>query len=179
MGRKISLDELDKKVYSIDQSVLAHGPWMALMMTVANKHPDVGLDTMIDVDVLAAETGPNTMPLPMLIKLVLTTPANNLFRAPATTQGHVQPQPLHDEGYHRREQQLEEFRRKLAADRERDARAARAATTYPHAQGFFAPAPTQGYVQQQPSIFNPALSRMQQELYEQMRSDPVLRWLRS
>ena len=179
MGRKISLDELDKKVYSIDQSVLAHGPWMALMMTVANKHPDVGLDTMIDVDVLAAETGPNTMPLPMLIKLVLTTPANNLFRAPATTQGHVRHQPLHDEGYHRREQQLEEFRRKLAADRERDARAARAATTYPHAQGFFAPAPTQGYVQQQPSIFNPALSRMQQELYEQMRSDPVLRWLRS
>ena len=174
MGRKISLDELDKKVYSIDQSVLAHGPWMALMMTVANKHPDVGLDTMIDVGVVAAETGPNTMPLPMLVKLLHST----FFGAPATTQGHVQPQPLHDEGYHRREQQLEEFRRKLAADRERDARnrVAMAATTYPRAQGFFAPATTQGNVQQQPSIFNPTLSRMQQELDERARRDPWLRF---
>ena len=59
---------------------------MALMMTVANKHPDVGLDTMIDVAVLAAETGPNTMSLPMLLKLV-TTPASNLFHAPATACG--------------------------------------------------------------------------------------------
>ena len=166
MGRKISLDELDKKVYSIDQSVLAHGPWMALMMTVANKHPDVGLDTMIDVGVVAAETGPNTMPLPMLVKLLHST----FFGAPATTQGHVQPQPLHDEGYHQRQQQFAAFRQKLAADRERDARAARAATTYPHAQGFFAPAPTQGHVQQQPSILNPTLLRMQQELDEQARA---------
>ena len=42
-----------------------------------------------------------------------------------------------------------------------------------------APATTQGYVQQQPSLFNPQLLRMQQELDEQMRSDPILRWLRS
>ena len=181
MGRKISLDELDKKVYSIDQSVLAHGPWMALMMTVANKHPDVGLDTMIDVGVVAAETGPNTMPLPMLVKLLHST----FFGAPATTQGHVQPQPLHDEGYHRREQQLEEFRRKLAEERAKlpafraQNAAILAASTNPYSQYYqslAAPATTQGNVQQQPSIFNPTLSRMQQELDERARRDPWLRF---
>ena len=181
MGRKISLDELDKKVYSIDQSVLAHGPWMALIMTVANKHPDVGLDTMIDVGVVAAETGPNTMPLPMLVKLLHSI----FFGAPATTQGHVQPQPLHDEGYHRREQQLEEFRRKLAEERAKlpafraQNAAILAASTNPYSQYYqslAAPATTQGNVQQQPSIFNPTLSRMQQELDERARRDPWLRF---
>ena len=44
---------------------------------------------MIDLGVLAAETGSYTMPLPMLVKLLLTTPASNLSRDPATTQGHV------------------------------------------------------------------------------------------
>ena len=86
MGRKTSLDELDKKV---DMAGVAEGPWMRLMMTVADKHPNIGIDTMIDLDVVAAETGPYTMPLPMLVKLLLTTPSSNLFRAPATTQGHV------------------------------------------------------------------------------------------
>ena len=181
MGRKISLDELDKKVYSIDQSVLAHGPWMALIMTVANKHPDVGLDTMIDVGVVAAETGPNTMPLPMLVKLLHST----FFGAPATTQGHVQPQPLHDEGYHRREQQLEGFRRKLAEERAKlpafraQNAAILAASTNPYSQYYqslAAPATTQGNVQQQPSIFNPTLSRMQRELDERARRDPWLRF---
>ena len=62
---------------------------MRLMMTVADKHPNIGIDTMLDLDVVAAETGPYTMPLPMLVKLLLTTPSSNLFRAPATTQGHV------------------------------------------------------------------------------------------
>ena len=86
MGRKTSLDELDKKV---DMAGVDNGQWMRLMMTVADKHPDVGVDTMIDLGVLAAETGSYTMPLPMLVKLLLTTPASNLFRAPAPTQGHV------------------------------------------------------------------------------------------
>ena len=86
MGRKTSLNELDKKV---DMAGVAEGPWMRLMMTVADKHPNIGIDTMIDLGVLAAETGPYTMPLPMLVKLLLTTPASNMFRAPATTQGHV------------------------------------------------------------------------------------------
>jgi hypothetical protein len=40
-----------------------------------------------------------------------------------------------------------------------------------------APATTQGYVQQQPSLLNPTLLGMQQELDEQMRSDPWLRHL--
>ena len=62
---------------------------MRLMMTVADKHPNIGIDTMIDLGVVAAETGPYTMPLPMLVKLLQTTPSSNLFRAPATTQGHV------------------------------------------------------------------------------------------
>ncbi len=69
---------------------------MRLMMTVADKHPNIGIDTMIDLDVVAAETGPYTMPLPMLVKLLLTTPSSNLFRAPATTQGHVPHQPVSD-----------------------------------------------------------------------------------
>ena len=86
MGRKTSLDELDKKV---DMAGVAEGQWMRLMMTVADKHPNIGIDTMLDLDVVAAETGPYTMPLPMLVKLLLTTPSSNLFRAPATTQGHV------------------------------------------------------------------------------------------
>ena len=114
------------------------------------------------------------------IQAASTNPYYQSLAAPATTQGHVQQQPLHDSGYHQRRQQFAAFRQRLAADRERDARnrVATAATTYPHAQGFFAPATTQGYVQQQPSLFNPTLLRMQQELDEQMRSDPVLRWLR-
>ena len=127
MGRKISLNELDKKVYaegyiaaagadfcSVHQRVAgdAHGPWMALMMRVADKHPDIGLDTMVDVGVLAAETGPNTMPLPMLAKL-LTTPAERfVFRAPATTQGHVQHQPLWNPTLLRWQQELDEQARR-------------------------------------------------------------------
>ena len=120
--------------------------------------------------------------LSTLIKLVLTWPTPSSNRAPATTQGHVQQQPLHDEGYHRREQTLEGFRRELAEDRAKlpafraQNAAILAASTNPYYQSLAAPATTQGYVQQQPSLFNPQLLRMQQELDERARRDPWLRF---
>ena len=52
-----------------------HNAFLDLVEKVGNKHTDIGLDTMIDLDVVAAETGPETMSLSTLIKLVLATPA--------------------------------------------------------------------------------------------------------
>ena len=76
------------------------------------------------------------------------------------------------------EQQLAEERAKLPAFRAQNA-AILAASTNPYSQYYqslAAPATTQGNVQQQPSIFNPTLSRMQQELDERARRDPWLRF---
>ena len=76
------------------------------------------------------------------------------------------------------EKQLAEERAKLPAFRAQNA-AILAASTNPYSQYYqslAAPATTQGNVQQQPSIFNPTLSRMQQELDERARRDPWLRF---
>ena len=59
--------------------VNTHTAFLDLVEKVGNKHTDIGLDTIIDVDVLAAETGPETMSLSMLVKLVL---ANQPARLP-------------------------------------------------------------------------------------------------
>ena len=73
-GRKVALDELHK-VAMKSFHVNTHTAFLDLVEKVGNKHPDIGLDTIIDVDVLAAETGPETMSLSTLIKLVLAAPA--------------------------------------------------------------------------------------------------------
>ena len=70
------------------------------------------------------------------------------------------------------EKELAEERAKLPAFRAQNA-AILAASTNPYSayyQSLAAPATTQGNVQQQPSIFNPTLSRWQQELDEQARA---------
>ena len=76
------------------------------------------------------------------------------------------------------EKELAEERAKLPAFRAQNA-AILAASTNPYSayyQSLAAPAPTQGHVQQQASIFNPQLLRMQQELDERARRDPWLRF---
>ena len=72
-GRKVMLDELHK-VAMKSFHVNTHTAFLDLVEKVGNKHPEIGLDTMIDLDVVAAETGPETMSLSTLIKLVLATP---------------------------------------------------------------------------------------------------------
>ena len=73
-GRKVRLDELHKATMK-SFHVNTHTAFLDLVEKVGNKHPDIGLDTIIDVNVLAAETGPETMSLSTLIKLVLAAPA--------------------------------------------------------------------------------------------------------
>jgi hypothetical protein len=73
-GRKVKLDELHK-VAMKSFHVNTHTAFLDLVEKVGNKHPDIGLDTIIDLDMVAAETGPETMSLSTLIKLVLATPA--------------------------------------------------------------------------------------------------------
>jgi hypothetical protein len=88
MGRKVTLDELDKTTIPAwprgDASAMeaakaayikTRNAFLHLATEVGNKHPDIGLDTKIDLDLLVAETGPDTMSLPMLVKIVLATPA--------------------------------------------------------------------------------------------------------
>ena len=76
-GRKVMLDELHK-VAMKSFHVNTHTAFLDLVEKVGNKHPEIGLDTMIDLDVVAAETGPETMSLSTLIKLVLATPGARL-----------------------------------------------------------------------------------------------------
>ena len=73
-GRKVMLDELHK-VAMKSFHVNTHTAFLDLVEKVGNKHPDIGLDTIIDLDMVAAETGPETMSLSNLIKLVLAAPA--------------------------------------------------------------------------------------------------------
>ena len=73
-GRKVMLDELHK-VAMKSFHVNTHTAFLDLVEKVGNKHPEIGLDTIIDLDMVAAETGPETMSLSTLIKLVLATPA--------------------------------------------------------------------------------------------------------
>ena len=90
MGRKVTLDELDKTTipawpkgdasameaaYIKAAYIKTRNGFLHLATEVGNKHPDIGLDTKIDLDVLVAETGPDTISLPMLVKIVLATPA--------------------------------------------------------------------------------------------------------
>jgi hypothetical protein len=99
MGAKVSLDELHKNLVLLRPSgenasdmkpagclttyaatmksfhINVHNAFLDLVEKVGNKHTDIGLDTIIDLDVVAAETGPETMSLSTLIKLVLATPA--------------------------------------------------------------------------------------------------------
>ena len=204
MGQKVTLDELDKKTIPAwpkgDASAMegtkaayikTRSAFLRLATEVGNKHPDIGLDTMIDLDVVAAETGPETMPLSSLIKLVLTTPdtAPGGETSVASVTGitpinpsvaNVQDEQVNNGNPYQRnaailasfEQQLAEERAKLPAYRAQNA-AILAASTNPYSayyQSLAAPATTQGNVQQQPSIFNPTLSRWQQELDEQARA---------
>ena len=73
-GRKVTLDELHKATLK-SFHVNTHTAFLDLVEKVGNEHTDIRQDTMIDLDVLAAETGPDTMSLSTLIKLVLATPA--------------------------------------------------------------------------------------------------------
>ena len=88
MGLKVTLDGLDKNTIpawpkgdaSAMELVMAayvktRSAFLHLATEVGNKHPDIGLDTKIDLDVLVAETGPETMSLSSLIKIVLGTHA--------------------------------------------------------------------------------------------------------
>ena len=76
-GRKVTLDELHKATMK-SFHVNTHTAFLDLVEKVGNKHPDIGLDTRIDLGVVAAETGPDTMSLSTLIKLVLATPGARL-----------------------------------------------------------------------------------------------------
>ena len=76
-GRKVTLDELHKATMK-SFHVNTHTAFLDLVEKVGNKHPDIGLDTIIDLDMVAAETGPETMSLSTLIKLVLATPGARL-----------------------------------------------------------------------------------------------------
>ena len=209
MGQKVTLDELDKKTIPTwpkgDASAMegtkaayikTRSAFLRLATEVGNKHPDINLDTMIDLDVVAAETGPETMSLSTLIKLVLTypdaapggetsaasvngiTPINPSVNVPDEQVNNGNPYQRNAAILASFEQQLAEERAKLPAFRAQNA-AILAASTNPYSQYYqslAAPATTQGNVQQQPSIFNPTLSRMQQELDERARRDPWLRF---
>ena len=76
-GRKVTLDELHKATMK-SFHVNTHTAFLDLVEKVGNEHTDIRPDTMIDLDVLAAETGPDTMSLSTLIKLVLATPGARL-----------------------------------------------------------------------------------------------------
>ena len=78
IGRKVTLDELHKAMAMKSFHINTHTAYLDLVEKVGNKHPEIGLDTMIDLDVVAAETGPETMSLSTLIKLVLATPGARL-----------------------------------------------------------------------------------------------------
>ena len=78
IGRKVTLDELHKAMAMKSFHINTHTAFLDLVEKVGNKHPEIGLDTMIDLGVVAAETGPETMSLSTLIKLVLANPGARL-----------------------------------------------------------------------------------------------------
>jgi len=73
-GRKltVTLGELPNSVWYQyhRRDVSMHNELMRLAEKVGTKHGDIGLDTPIDVNVLAAETGPDTMTWPMLFRIL-------------------------------------------------------------------------------------------------------------
>ena len=75
MGLKVTLDGLDKNTIpawprgdasamevTMAAYVKTRSAFLHLATEVGNKHPDIGLDTKIDLDVLVAETGPRSSP---------------------------------------------------------------------------------------------------------------------
>ena len=93
MGRKVTLDELHQNLVLLRPTrdapdftpagclttyraamesfhINTHNAFLDLVSKVGNKHPDIGSRQLIDLDVLAAETGPDTISLSMLVKLV-------------------------------------------------------------------------------------------------------------
>ena len=74
IGRKVTLDELHKAMAMKSFHINTHTAFLDLVEKVGNKHPEIGLDTMIDLDVVAAETGPETMSLLTLVILLTGIP---------------------------------------------------------------------------------------------------------
>jgi len=73
--RKVTFGELAEKAeYFEKYDVRANGALRRLAVKVGNKHADVGLDTPLDLNVLAAETGPETMSLLTLVILLTGIP---------------------------------------------------------------------------------------------------------
>ena len=73
--RKVTFGELAEKAeYFEKNDVRAHAALRRLAVKVGNKHSEIGLDTKIDVEVLAAGTGPETMSLLTLVILLTGIP---------------------------------------------------------------------------------------------------------
>ena len=73
--RKVTFGELAKNAECFEKNdVRAHAALRRLAVKVGNKYADVGLDTPLDLDVLAAETGPETMSLLTLVILLTGIP---------------------------------------------------------------------------------------------------------
>ena len=98
MGRKVTLDELHQNLMLLRPTrdapdfkpadclttsraamesfhINTHNAFLDLVSKVGNKHPEIGYRDLIDLDVLAAETGPDTISLSMLVKIVLANRA--------------------------------------------------------------------------------------------------------
>ena len=74
-GRKVTFCELAKDAECFERyGMWTHDALMRLAVKVGNKHADVGLDTPLDLNVLAAETGPETMSLLTLVILLTGIP---------------------------------------------------------------------------------------------------------
>ena len=82
-GRKltVTLGELPNSIrFPLDMCRSStHEELMRLAEKVGNKHGDIGLDTPIDVTILAAETGPDTMTWPVLLGLLRGLPGGYYF----------------------------------------------------------------------------------------------------
>jgi len=75
MGCKVTFGELAKTAKCVEEyGVWAHDALRRLAVEVGNKHGDVDVDTKIDVNVLGAETGPETMSLLTLVILLTGVP---------------------------------------------------------------------------------------------------------
>ena len=73
--RKVTFGELAMNAECFEKyDVWTHGALRRLAVEVGNKHGDVDVDTKIDVNVLAAETGPETMSLLTLVILLTGIP---------------------------------------------------------------------------------------------------------
>ena len=81
--RKVTFGELAEKAeYFEKNDVRAHAALRRLAVKVGNKHSEIGLDTKIDVEVLAAGTGPETMSLLTLVILLTGIPGFVVIRDP-------------------------------------------------------------------------------------------------